>query len=147
MALPIGQVPNTKIRDNPVEDAIWHRFFENILKRITLSGQIDHNKLDNLQGGSSTERYHLTSSQHTTLTAAKSANTVYAGPISGASAVPSFRALTGGDLPSGAKPLQIVYTNETLTIPDNIQVTGHSNITFSGTGGLVIDGTGSLAIL
>ena len=38
------------------------------------SANIDHNTLLNLQGGSTTERYHLTATQHTQLTAGQSAD-------------------------------------------------------------------------
>jgi len=76
----------------------------------------------------------------------QSANQVFAGPTSGAAAVPTFRALVPADLPSGVA-LKIVYNNENLTIPTNTQVTGHASLTFTGTGNLVIEGTGSLGII
>lgn len=43
--------------------------------------------------------------------------------------------------------LKITYTDETLTIPTNTQVTGSTDLTFSGAGGLVLEGTATLAIL
>lgn len=43
--------------------------------------------------------------------------------------------------------LKIIYSDESLTIPTNIQVTGHQSLTFTGTGNLSIEGTGSLRII
>jgi len=58
------------------------------------------------------------------------------------------REIASGDTLVGVSaPLKIVYNNENLVIPDNIQVTGHNEISFLGTGELQILGSGSLAII
>lgn len=144
--LPLGPVPNTQIAKNPTDDAIWHRWFEDLRKRLVLPQQIFHNLLGGLQGGTTDEYYHLTSSQHTTVTGNKSANTVFAGPTSGAAAAPTFRALVAADIPGVGTSLKILYHDETLTIATNTQITGHTSLSFTGTGNLIIDGTGSLSI-
>lgn len=101
--LPLDPVPNTPIQSDPTQDAIWKRWFERLRFRTTQPGQIDHEDLAGLQGGTTGEHEHLTDAQHTTLTAAKSANTVYAGPTSGGAAVPAFRALVAADIPAAVQ--------------------------------------------
>ncbi len=64
-----------------------------------ISELIDHAALDNLQGGTSGERYHLTAAKHTELTAAGAARKVLATPAAGG--VPVLRDLTAADLISG----------------------------------------------
>ena len=57
-------VPNTAIAEDPTADAIWHRWFEMLLARITQAGQILHNTLGGLQGGAAGEFFHLTEDEH-----------------------------------------------------------------------------------
>ena len=57
------------VRFNP----IWLKWFVDVAQFITNSGGgggggVDHQSTTNLQGGSATERYHLTSAQHTLAT-------------------------------------------------------------------------------
>src|SRR5687767_1522241 len=65
---PVDAVPNTAISPDPTADAIWHRWFEMLLSRITQAGQILHNTLGGLQGGTSNQFFHLTQSQHDAIT-------------------------------------------------------------------------------
>lgn len=78
--IPIGNLPPASLPISPNDLAVVGQ--ANILRRATVS---------QLLAGSSF--------------AAQNPNTVFAGPVSGVPAAPSFRALTGADLPSGA-----VYT-------------------------------------
>lgn len=71
---------------------------------------------------------------------AQLANTVFAGPATGAPAVPTFRALTPADLPSSAitgavSPTQVVYGDATPNV-----VKSSANMTFDGTN-LTVAGT------
>lgn len=73
----------------------------------------EHNNLSGLQGGSASERYHLTLAEHTLLTGTKTANTVLAGPTSGAAAIPTFRALTlaSADFANQGVTTQVLHGN------------------------------------
>lgn len=83
--------------------ANWLKWFIDLTGILNSAGgtTLEHNLLDNIQGGSASEYYHLTQTQHGALVDAKSANTFYAGPASGSPAVPAFRALVAADLPAG----------------------------------------------
>ena len=61
----------------------------------------NHNDLNGLQGGAANEYYHLSLAQYNELAGVQTANQVFAGPTSGAAAVPGFRPLVLADLPSG----------------------------------------------
>lgn len=73
----------------------------------------EHNNLSGLQGGSASERYHLTLAEHTLLTGTKTANTVLAGPTGGAPAVPTFRALAlaSADFANQGLTTQVLHGN------------------------------------
>jgi hypothetical protein len=92
--------------------------------------------------GSSTPIYAVTGSPVTssgTLTITldtQSANTVFAGPTSGAAAQPTFRALVAADLPAGTGTV----TSVALTVPAFLSVSG-SPITTSGTLAVTLSGT------
>lgn len=140
-------VPNTPLRDDPTQDSIWKRWLQLLkanyagLGTVTSVAQTVPSEFS-VAGSPVTTSGTLAISKAT-----QTANTVWAGPTTGADATPAFRALVAGDLPSGVGSLLIIYNNENLEIATNTQVTGHANLTFSGTGNLTIDGTGSLAIL
>lgn len=68
---------------------------------LSFASGIAHNSTSGLQGGLSNDYFHITSAQHTELTAAKAANTIYAGPVSGGADFPSFRAMVLADIPAG----------------------------------------------
>lgn len=52
----------------PFTDYSWIDWYQKVRRAINEVGEIDHNNLLNIQGGSVTERYHLTSSEHAALT-------------------------------------------------------------------------------
>jgi len=113
---------------------IWLRWFLDVTQLFTSAGgggggAFDHELLTGLQGGTMSEYYHLTGTQHSELVNAKSANTFYAGPTVGAPAIPAFRALVPADLPGGSGLVagRIVYTD------------GSANLTTSAD--LLFDGT------
>ena len=60
--------PNTALVDEPQRDSIWRRWLEQLFTRLSDAGQINHNTLLNLQGGTTNEYYHLTAAQHSTVT-------------------------------------------------------------------------------
>lgn len=111
------QVPLTKLRDDPTEDAIWRRWLATLSR--TLTG-ISHNALGGIQGGAAADYFHITETQHGVLLDDKSANTIYAGPATGADAAPAFRALVAADLPAGIG---------TVT---SVGITGNDGISSSG---------------
>jgi len=93
---------------------VWLRWFLDLAQLLTAAGGggivgFDHNSLSNIQGGAANDYYHLTGTEHSELVNAKSANTVYAGPTSGAAAVPAFRALVSADIPAGIVGNSRVY--------------------------------------
>lgn len=98
MTIRQDNVPLTKLRDDPTEDAIWKRWLAGLSR--TLTG-LSHNALGGIQGGSADDYFHITEAQHGALLDDKSANTFYAGPTTGGAATPAFRALVAGDLPAG----------------------------------------------
>jgi hypothetical protein len=153
--LPLPPVPNTPlVEKNPTADAIWKRWLEQLRTRLILPGQIEHNNLEGLQGGTTDEYYHLTSSQHGAITSIPQNRLLGRGASSGTGAAEAITlgtnlSLSGTTLNAtgGGSDLKIVYNNENLEIDTNTQVTGHASLTFTGTGNLIINGTGSLAIL
>lgn len=64
-----------------------------------LGTTITHNNTSGIQGGNTTERFHLTSAEHTAITGSKTQNTVFAAP-DGSAGVGSFRALVSDDIPT-----------------------------------------------
>lgn len=95
----LDPVPNVPILEDPTKDAILKRWLAQIVTRVASTGQIDHNTLLNLNVG---DYQHLTAARNTTLTGTQSANTVLAGPTTGAAAISAFRALVAADLPAGS---------------------------------------------
>lgn len=150
--LPLDPVPQTPISDDPTKDAIWKRWFDSLIRRLKLPGQIDHNTLLNLQGGTTDQYYHLTSSQHSAITSVAQNRLLGRGASSGTGAAEAITlgtnlSISGTTLNASGGTLKIIYNNEDLTISTNTQITGHAGLTFSGTGNLIIEGTGSLGIL
>jgi hypothetical protein len=113
--------------------------------KLTDIAQRRHNDLQDIQGGTVSERYHLTSSEVTSIgsiTAPVAANYVLSGPTTGAAAVPTFRALVSSDIPSLSYAPQtsgtsILYGNgsggfSSVLIGANLTFVGG---TLAGTGG------------
>lgn len=69
MAFNIPPIPNDPLQENH----LWRQWFtllrDNLVGASSGSVPINHNALSTIQGGSVTERYHLTSAQTTGLTA------------------------------------------------------------------------------
>ena len=106
MTLPLGRVPQIKLRDNPREDEAWKRWFLELRSVFSPSGTLDHDSLAGLQGGAADEYYHLTAAQFSLAEDAfttQTANTLYAGPTTGAAANPTFRVLVAADIPAAAR--------------------------------------------
>lgn len=91
-----------------------------------------HNDLQLLQGGATGEYYHLTAAQWASIPGAtpQPANFFYAGPTSGASAVPGFRTMVTQDLP------KMDYL---------VPVTGFSYTFTNSFAGVIIEPVGTLA--
>jgi len=67
---------------------------------VHLGVEVQHNSLNGLQGGLSTDEYfHLSESEHDAITGSKAQNTVFAAP-DGVSGVGSFRSLVPDDIPT-----------------------------------------------
>lgn len=71
----------------------WADWYQK-LRYIINSSAVDHQGLENLQGGNTTERYHLTNAEHTALVAL--ANT----DIDSGSYTPTYGVATGGNMTS-----------------------------------------------
>ncbi len=65
-----------------------------------ISTEIDHNTSKNLQGGTSSEYYHLTAAQHAAFGGSQTQHYVYAAPLN-SSGTPSFRGLDTADILTG----------------------------------------------
>jgi len=89
----------------------WLKWFYDLVQVINSGGgtALNHNSLAGLQGGTTGEYYHTTSAQHSAAFGNKTANTVYAGPTSGADAAPAFRALVPADVPAAVSGVGRVY--------------------------------------
>ena len=86
---------------------IWMQWFIDVTAFITSSGgggggAADHESLTGLLGGAVGQHYHTDNTQYTELVGNKAAHLVYAGPTAGGATTPAFRALTPGDIPTGA---------------------------------------------
>lgn len=84
---------------------IWLNWFLQLAEIINGGGGtvLQHNSLSGLQGGTTAEYYHLTAAQRAAAFGTKNANTVYAGPTTGAAADPTFRALVAADIPASVQ--------------------------------------------
>ena len=114
---------------------IWLRWFLKLIALINSGGGgggggFDHNSLSGLQGGASGEEYHLTNARYSVITGAQSANTVLAGPTTGAAAVSGFRALVSSDLPAGTGTVTQVNTGTGLS-GGPITTTGTISVNFT----------------
>ena len=66
---PLTPPPNTPlVLGDPRADFMWRQWLSQQFVRVYSSSQIAHNSLDALQGGTTGQYYHLTSSQHATVT-------------------------------------------------------------------------------
>jgi hypothetical protein len=153
--------PNTPLLDDPTRDAIWRRYIEQLINRLTLTGQIDHNTLLNLQGGTTDQYYHLTSSQHALVTSYAHNNlNGLQGGIAGQyyhltssqhSTVTSFAAFTNnrvvitGPTSSLTTSADLTYNSATSTLNAPILVTNGSTVTFTNLSAL--GGNGQLKII
>ncbi len=122
-----------KSRFNPV----WLRWFLFVSQAFSDAGGtgIQHDSLGGLQGGVGGEYFHLTNSQFSAGFGNKSANTVYAGPASGAAAAPAFRSLVPADIPGGTLTAGRVVFTGTAGILD-----ASANLTWTGSGTLGLIG-------
>lgn len=124
-----------KVKFNP----LWLRWFLDLAGLLTAAGggagSFDHNSLLNLQGGTAGEYYHLTAAQHTALTGVQSANTVYAGPTTGAAAAPTFRGLVNADLPTN------ILAAGTLGSVGNFAINTNKFTVAASTGNTAVAGT------
>lgn len=60
MSLKLPPIPNEPIGESP----LWRNWFQRLGTMIsTPSTGVNHNDLGNIQGGTSSERYHLTAAQ------------------------------------------------------------------------------------
>jgi hypothetical protein len=127
---PLPPPPNTTLIDDPARDAIWRRYIEQLINRLILPGQIDHNDLNGLQGGTTDQYYHLTSSQHASVTSFAS--------------FPNNRVVVTSPTSSLATYGDLLYDSatSTLTVPD-LTVNG-STITY-GTNWIATRSAGTLA--
>ena len=136
-------VPNTAIVDDPTADAIWHRWFEMLLARITQAGQILHNTLGGLQGGAVGEFFHLTQSQHTALTSIPQNSLLGRGSASGTGA--AERITLGSGVALTGTVLNAAGGAGTVT---SVDAAGSDILTFTGgpvtTAGTLTAQTGSI---
>jgi len=99
----------------------------------------DHNSLGGLQGGAASQYYHLTLAQYNELAGVQTANQVFAGPSSGAAAVPGFRSLVQSDLPAGFSEFA---SGTVLIFQQTAAPTGWTKITTNDNAALrVVSGT------
>lgn len=82
------------LKFNPV----WLKWFIDLIDGFGTGGFVQHNDTSGLQGGTAGQFYHLSFSTYNALTGTQTANTIYAGPATGAAAVAAFRALVTADL-------------------------------------------------
>lgn len=136
------KVPNTKIADDPNADAIWHRWFEQLLRRINTITGLLHNALSGLQGGTTNEYYHLTAAEHGNIDNISASKLLGRGSGGGAGAVQQIT-LGGG----------LAMTGTTLSASGSggvtsVDASGSELLTFSGgpitTTGTLVAQTGSL---
>lgn len=151
MALPrFEPPPNTPLLPDPQRDSVWRRWFETLSTRVFPLGD---GTVTSVALTAPTE-FSVAGSPITTAgtlavtKATQSANTVWAGPTTGAAAQPAFRALVAADIAGlTSSELKIIYNNENLDIATNTQILGFVSLVFTGTGNLIIAGTGQLRIL
>ncbi len=94
---------------------LWLQWFLDLAQYISLNGagaQIQHNSLGGLQGGTTNQYYHLTSTQVGFLANVQNANQVLAGPTSGPASAPAYRQLVPADMSGG---LSVTITTAQLT--------------------------------
>ncbi|MFM6994229.1 MAG: hypothetical protein ACKOWO_03825 [Sediminibacterium sp.] len=83
----------------------------------------------------------VTSSQGGTGVATAAANTIFAGPVSGIDAAPTFRALTGADLPAGSG--LYIANSTTQQASSNFNISGSGVVGTSLTAGSIVKQGGS----
>ena len=160
---PLGPVPATLLRDEPTEDGIWKRWLEALRNRVVLAGQLDHNTLLNLQGGTTDQYYHLTSAQHAGLTgvadtqifysnagiAAGSANLVWNNANSQlrlAGTGSSAGILIGGDAQLYRSAADVLRTPDSLQVDLTSILTGNVRIGSTVAPTVTLDVTGTATI-
>ena len=168
---PFQPVPNTPLVADPTGDAIWKRWLQNLQRFMDAAvrgpgsstdnavarwdgttGQFLNNSgviIDDSNNVSGVNNLDL--SGYVDFQESASPGTPASGSVLLYAKADGFLyskddAGTETQLGGGAVDLKIIYTDETLTIPTNTQVTGHTSLTFTGTGNLIIEGTGSLSI-
>lgn len=72
---PLPPPPNVAlISDDAVRDSNWRQWLFQLFNRLSQSGQLNHNALLNLQGGTTNEYYHLTATQYSNISSFASLN-------------------------------------------------------------------------
>ena len=129
---PVGALPGS---------GFWNDWVEKIRKVVNdlYNGLINHNDLQNIQGGSAAERYHLTTAQVTLVTGSEqTANKNAANGYAGLNA--SSRTTKGVDTTDDV----IVDTNSKgLVLKDNAGTPHYWRITINSAGTLVITDLGT----
>lgn len=93
-------VPNTPIRDDPTQDSIWKRWLQLLKVSYASLGTVT-SVAQTVPVEFSVAGSPITTSGTLAISkATQTANTVWAGPTTGAAAVPTFRALVTADLPA-----------------------------------------------
>ncbi len=125
-AQPIQPVPNYALPFIGNEDMLrqlglrfnpqWLAWFLAMIDQLTSGAAIDHNGLNNLQGGNGVDQfYHFTSADYNLIIGPHNANLVFAGPASGAAAAAAFRALVNADFPASGVTAD-TYTYATVVV-------------------------------
>ena len=93
-------IPNTPLRDDPTQDSIWKRWLT-LLKASYASLGTVTSVAATVPSEFSVAGSPITTSGTLAITkATQTANTVWAGPTTGAAAQPTFRALVAADIPT-----------------------------------------------
>lgn len=129
---PFNPPPNTPLLPDPTRDSVWRRWLEQLWRRIqtgALGGTVTSVAVT-VPTEFSVSGSPITSSGTIAITkATETANTVWAGPTTGAAAQPAFRALVAADLPAGTGTV----TSVGLSLPTSVFDVSGSPVTTSGT--------------
>lgn len=101
---PFNPPPNTPLLPDPQRDSVWRRWFEQLWRRIqtgALGGTVTSVAVTAPVEFSVSGSPITTSGTIAITKANETANTVWAGPTTGAAAQPAFRSLVTADLPAG----------------------------------------------
>lgn len=135
-------IPQTPIRDNPREDAIWKTFLQSWQQTITPLGP---GTVTSVALSLPTSVFDVSGSPITTSGTfavtldTQSANTAFMGPTSGGAATPAFRALVPADIPA-ATPLTVGTTPIVSGTASRLLYEGAGNL-LAESANLTFDGT------